>query len=105
MSAADSDNAKLILMVIQQIPAGCVATYGQIARLIGKPKNARQVGAVLRDSTDDSVPWHRVLNSKGSISPRGHNPDCESEQETRLGAEGVEVRNGRVCLNTYQWSE
>lgn len=100
-----NDTVELILLVISQIPEGTVATYGQIARLAGKPKNARQVGAVLRDSPAVAdLPWHRVVNAQGRISERQHRSDCVSEQSQRLGAEGVEVTvSGRIDLAMFQW--
>ncbi|MDB4614453.1 MGMT family protein [bacterium] len=99
-----NETAQIMLLVISNIPCGKVATYGQIARLAGKPRNARQVGAVLRDEPGAAeVPWHRVVNAQGRISQRSHRPDCVSEQEERLADEGVEITNGRLHLATYQW--
>ena len=71
--------------MIRLIPRGRVATYGQIARLAGIPKNSRQVGYVLKTlPTGDSVPWFRVVNSKGEISQRGNG---ESQSVQRLALE------------------
>ncbi|MCL4110391.1 UNVERIFIED_CONTAM: hypothetical protein GTU68_025403 [Idotea baltica] len=94
-----------MLLVIHRIPVGQVATYGQIARLAGKPKNSRQVGAVLRGlKADSNVPWHRVVNAKGEISRRTHRLDCESTQAERLRCEGVEFDDSlRIDLTQYQW--
>jgi methylated-DNA-protein-cysteine methyltransferase-like protein len=60
-----------IYAVIQKLPAGYVATYGQIAALAGLPGFARQVGYALNALPENSpVPWHRVVNAKGKISIR-----------------------------------
>ena len=59
-----------ILSVVEEIPAGKVATYGQIAKLIGRDRNARLVGRVLRiaDYYGD-YPCHRVVNHAGRLAP------------------------------------
>ena len=57
-----------VLALVARIPRGRVATYGQLALLAGKPRSARAVGRVMRNA--DGVPWHRVVNSQGGISPR-----------------------------------
>ena len=58
--------------VIAEIPRGAVATYGQIARLAGRPGRARQVGYALHALPPGSpIPWQRVVNAQGKISPRG----------------------------------
>ena len=80
-----------VLRVVAQIPLGCVATYGQIAQLIGYPRHARQVGKVLATST-------KAVTSTGRLAP-----DWE-EQGTLLWAEGVECKsNGCVDLKKYKW--
>ncbi|KAH7139014.1 6-O-methylguanine DNA methyltransferase [Dendryphion nanum] len=105
---------------IQEIPFGKVTSYGHIARLLGKPECPRQVGVCLKHlpspSTDPTkksatyhsgnVPWQRVVNSKGGISPRG--PSGASRQATALRAEGVEVEQGAmgeftINLTKFGW--
>ena len=88
-----------VLRVVAQIPLGCVATYGQIAQLIGYPRHARQVGKVLATSTKDvAYPCHRVVTSTGRLAS-----DWE-EQGTLLWAEGVEFKsNGCVDLKKHKW--
>ena len=83
--------------MVAQIPSGKVATYGQIARLAGVPRNSRQVGSVLGSLPAGSkVPWFRVVNSKGEISSRG-NLTSEQYQKQRLESEGIEFsQQGRV---------
>lgn len=88
---------------IQEIPHGKVTSYGHIARLVGKPECPRQVGVCLKNlpspSIDSSkasprfhsgnVPWQRVINAKGGISPRG--PSAAGQQAAALRREGVAV--------------
>ena len=95
-------NDKLIyevLSVVAEIPQGRVATYGQIARLIGRERNARLVGRVLAMSHwYGSYPCHRVGNHAGRLVPGW------SEQEELLRREGVFLKeNGCVDLALYQW--
>ena len=91
--------------MIDQVPAGKVATYGQIAKLAGIPKNSRQVGTVLRSIPHGiEIPWYRIVNSKGEISTRG-NPDSESYQRIKLESENVEFdRSGRINMRKHQWN-
>ena len=55
--------------VVRQVPHGRVITYGRVARFLGTPHLARTVGYAMARCPDD-VPWHRVINSQGKISPR-----------------------------------
>ncbi|MDD2889475.1 MAG: MGMT family protein [bacterium] len=58
-----------VIIAIKDIPRGKVATYGQVALVAGNPRAARQVSYILHSSTEKyALPWHRVVNSKGSIS-------------------------------------
>ncbi len=93
-----------IYAVIQSIPRGRVATYGQVAHLAGLPGRARLVGHALRVMPDgDVVPWHRVVNARGEISAR-ESRDDEHEQRILLEAEGVLFgRQNRLSLRRYQW--
>ncbi|GAB4117537.1 MAG: hypothetical protein Tsb0027_10190 [Wenzhouxiangellaceae bacterium] len=94
----------LILQVVAAIPAGRVASYGQIARLAGLGRAARRVAAALRRAdTQPPPPWHRVLRSDGRLGlPVGS--AGWHEQIQRLRSEGVAVVDGRVDLRQYQWS-
>ena len=86
-----------------QIPAGRVASYGDVAKLAGLPRGAREVGRVLRELPDGSdVPWHRVVNSKGDIRLALDSPAGRTQRD-RLRAEGVVVDRGRISMNTYAW--
>jgi methylated-DNA-protein-cysteine methyltransferase-like protein len=98
-----------VWQVARQIPFGKVATYGQIARMIPTPDGVeaksylslgpRWTGSAMAKCPDD-VPWQRVINSKGEISPR---PGAE-EQRRLLEEEGVEFdARGRVDLVRFGW--
>lgn len=97
-------NHSQIYSLVRRIPKGRVATYGQIARLLGFPRHARQVGYALAAlDNDDSVPWHRVINAQGTISERGK-PGYVDYQRLLLEDEGVTFdHRGRVALEKYQW--
>ena len=88
-----------ILSAVGEIPVGFVATYGQIARLIGRERNTRLVGRVLSMAEYyGDYPCHRVVNHMGRLAP--HFP----EQRKRLLAEGVAFReNGCVDMKKYLW--
>lgn len=88
-----------IWQVVGNIPAGKVATYGQVAALAGVPQQARMVGRVLsRLPPNTKLCWHRVINSQGKISnPTPH------RQLDRLSHEGVTMVRGRVNLRLYRW--
>lgn len=90
--------------VVKRIPRGRVATYGQIATLAGLDGHARQVGYALHSLPDRSdIPWHRVINAKGEVSPRSAS-DSHELQRMLLEEEGVEFSvDGRVDLKTFRW--
>ena len=96
-----SDRVKDLLV---RIPHGRVASYGQIALLAGNARGARQVVRVLHSSSaKDKLPWHRVINSRGTISLR---PGAGYElQKELLEAEGVEFgANRHIDLKRFLWS-
>lgn len=88
-----------ILSVVEEIPEGKVATYGQIAKLIGRERNARLVGKVLgRAEYYGDYPCHRVVNHIGRLAPHF------TEQRKLLLAEGVVFKtNGCVDMKKCQW--
>lgn len=88
-----------ILSVVAEIPAGHVASYGQIARLIGRDKNARLVGKVLSNAgLYGDYPCHRVVNHAGRLAPNW--PD----QALLLADEGVFLKpNGYVDMKKHRW--
>ena len=99
--------------IVRQIPAGKVSTYGQIASMIPPAPDAdpdshrrlspRWVGRALRSETSDGLPWHRVINSQGTISLPAGSTDALT-QRRRLIAEGVQFSaSGRVDFDLYGW--
>jgi len=111
-----------VYSAIQEIPRGKVTSYAHIALLLGYPRRARQVGVCLKhlptyDPTDpekfffhgDNVPWQRVINAKGGISPRGDDGLAANRQAEKLREEGVEVNEARgiesqsVDLGRFGW--
>ena len=99
--------------LVRRIPAGRVATYGQIASMVPPPEDVdgkvylafgpRWVGGAMAACPPD-VPWHRVVNAQGKISVRaGSGHDVQQE---RLEAEGVLLdNNGRIDLDRHQWRQ
>lgn len=89
-----------VLSVVEEIPPGKVATYGQIARLIGRENHARLVGKILAISQHyGDYPCHRVVNHAGRTAPGWF------EQADLLRQEGVPLKeNGCVDLKKYQWN-
>ncbi len=98
-----------IWKIVRQIPAGKVSTYGQVAALVAPPLGvkpedfkafrARWAGQAMADCPPD-VPWQRVINSEGKISPR---PGAEHQRQL-LEAEGVTFdAKGRVDLKKFGW--
>ena len=90
-----------VLSVVEEIPEGKVASYGQIARLIGWEKNARLVGRILSHAEYyGNYPCHRVVNHAGRTAPGWR------QQRELLEAEGVTFRdNGCVDMKQFQWEE
>ncbi len=102
-SRPSSELRARIYAVVAQIPRGQVATYGQVAALAGAPRHARQVGYALFDlPTGSELPWHRVINARGEVSPRSE-PGRDGFQRRLLEAEGIEFRRGRIDLERYRW--
>jgi methylated-DNA-protein-cysteine methyltransferase related protein len=94
----------LIYAVVARIPAGKVATYSQVAALAGLGRAARQVGYALHALPEGSdLPWQRVINSRGEVSPRAL-PGWDGYQRHLLEEEGVVFNaNGRVDLGRFLW--
>lgn len=123
-----------VCQAVQEVPLGRVTTYGHIAKLIGRPECPRQVGTVMKHLPESSpglayhngnVPWQRVINAKGTISPRyaklprqsvvelvpltsSRAAGEASYQADALRAEGVRIGNGSlgeftVSLSEYGW--
>lgn len=87
----------LVQGLVRRIPRGRVATYGQLAALLGAPRAAREVGWALSACVDRSVPCHRVVDREGRTAPNFHS------QRARLEDEGVAFVDGRVDLERHRW--
>ena len=94
-----------VYWIVRRIPPGKVATYGQIARLMGVPRGARTVGWALHSLPEGvEVPWQRVINAQGCVST-GWEGDESTGQRALLEAEGIAFdEQGRVDLNAYGWA-
>ncbi len=90
-----------IYQIIQGIPVGKVATYGQIARILGT-RNSRRVGHALHANKDRSVPCHRVVFADGSLAP-GYAFGGAVVQRFRLQSEGVKFVGEKVSLEECLW--
>jgi methylated-DNA-protein-cysteine methyltransferase related protein len=92
-----------VYQVVEMIPFGQVATYGQIARIVSHKGAARTVGWALNALPEaTNVPWHRVINARGEISQRDREGDAADQREL-LEREGVRFSDGRTDLPVYQW--
>jgi len=112
-SATSPESFTRIWSVVSRIPRGKVATYGQVARMAGLGRGARTAGWALHALPDGlridgrDVPWHRVINALGRISPRGGDEAglAVARQGYRLRREGIRVTGkGNIDLDRYGWS-
>jgi methylated-DNA-protein-cysteine methyltransferase-like protein len=90
-----------IYTVAEQIPYGMVATYGDIATIVGGGCDARTVGFALNEMPPEraNVPWQRIINKQGGISTRG------LSQRKLLEDEGVEFdAQDRVIMSRFHWA-
>jgi methylated-DNA-protein-cysteine methyltransferase related protein len=93
-----------IWRVVATIPRGRVSTYGEVARLAGIPRGARQVGRALGKAPAAlRLPWHRVVAAGGRIALAKGSAGYRA-QVSKLRAEGIVVTNGQVRLPDCQWS-
>jgi methylated-DNA-[protein]-cysteine S-methyltransferase len=82
-----------VLHVLRRIPAGRVVTYGDVARMAGRPGAARAVGQIMRRADEPGLPYHRVIAAGGRLGGFGRLPQMKADL---LTAEGHTVRRGRV---------
>jgi methylated-DNA-protein-cysteine methyltransferase-like protein len=103
---AVSDSYQRIYSVVRRIPHGRVATYGQVAALAGLPRQPRLVGYAMHALPNGTaVPWHRVINAQGRVSPRSGDGGGSVTQRVLLEAEGVRFdAAGRVSLARQGWT-
>ena len=93
-----------VYQLIQMIPRGKVASYGQIAAYLGHPRGARMVGWALHSLPEGTeVPWHRVVNARGYLSTP-HEGNGVRTQRQLLEKEGVVFdSDGRIDMSAYRW--
>jgi len=111
MPSSEADHVRhlyrAIYSVVRRIPAGRVATYGQVAELAGIPGGARVAGAAMKTSSRaDALPWQRVIGKAGKTRGRIaiHDPVGAAVQRQLLEAEGVTVGDsGLVALDRFGW--
>lgn len=98
--------SKNVMTLIKKIPKGSVATYGQIAKLAGKPQGSRGVAWILNSSSKaHDLPWFRVINSQGKISFPVMSEHW-LRQKSMLMKEGIEFGSGeKINLEKYQWKK
>ncbi len=108
MAKTEAAGWELFYREVRRIPRGRVSTYGEIARLAGRPRAARQVGyalAALKDA-ETRVPWQRVLGKRGAFAVISLADGAAARQRTLLEREGVRFDDaGRVPLALFGWPE
>src|SRR5439155_24170512 len=88
-----ADFATRVLFVVRRIPPGRVATYGDVARLAGRPRASRAVGNIMRDCRRPDIPCHRVIAAGGRLGGYGGH---EALKRALLGAGGITVSGSGV---------
>lgn len=102
MSHLPSPFATRVLQLVRLIPLGRVVTYGDLARLAGRPGAARAVGTLMRTATRRDLPYHRVVAAGGSLGGFGGRPAFKRDL---LRAEGVTVIGSRIRrFDQHRWS-
>lgn len=105
ISSNQSHFYEQIYELVRTIPPGKVATYGQIAELLGKPHHARQIGyALYRVAPDSDIPWQRVVNAQGMISHSPQRQGSDDLQRILLEEEGIIFNSqDKLDLRRYRW--
>ncbi|MBQ6110643.1 MAG: methylated-DNA--[Alphaproteobacteria bacterium] len=87
--------------IVAKIPVGTVVTYGDIAKMLGRPRAARFVGYAMSASCEtDDLPWHRVTFADGKLWDN----EWEQVQRNLLIAEGVGfTKDGHIDVKKYRW--
>lgn len=97
-----SDFTRRVLHVLRRIPAGRIATYGDVAMMAGRPGAARAVGQIMRRASEPGLPYHRVVGAGGALGGFGRHPHAKA---ALLAAEGHVIRRGRlVGFATTRWA-
>jgi O-6-methylguanine DNA methyltransferase len=89
-----------VLSAVRRIPAGRVATYGDVAAMAGEPRAARAVGNIMRGCRRADIPCHRVIAAGGRLGGYG---GSEALKRALLVAEGISVRGSRVALELFRF--
>jgi methylated-DNA-[protein]-cysteine S-methyltransferase len=85
--------AQRVLRVLQRVPPGRVATYGDVAAMAGRPGAARAVGSIMRIARIPGLPYHRVVAAGGRVGGYGSNPQLKA---ALLRAEGLTIVGTRI---------
>lgn len=104
MESANDAFGEKVYRIVAEIPAGKVATYGQIAGMLGDPTIAREVGyAMSRAPADRGLPCHRVVNRTGALAP-DYAFGGQDKQRALLEAEGISfLADGRIDMPRHLW--
>jgi O-6-methylguanine DNA methyltransferase len=92
-ASAPGPFARRVLTLLRRVPAGSVVTYGDLARLAGRPGAARAVGNIMRHAREPGLPYHRVIAAGGRVGGYG---GSEALKQALLRQEGLTVVGGRV---------
>lgn len=91
-----------VVQVVRRIPAGRVCTYGDVARLAGRPRAARAVGRLMSAGTTPNLPYHRVIAAGGALGGYGSG---QAFKAALLAAEGITIRRGRIAgFSVVRWT-
>lgn len=85
--------SRRVLAVLAGIPPGRVITYGDLARLAGRPGAARAAGNIMRTASVPGLPYHRVVAAGGRVGGYGSAPHLKA---ALLTAEGLRIRGRRI---------
>jgi methylated-DNA-[protein]-cysteine S-methyltransferase len=85
--------SRRVLHLLRRIPPGYVLTYGDLARMAGRPGAARAVGNIMRAADVPGLPYHRVVAAGGRVGGYGSHPEMKA---ALLRAEGLAIRRGRI---------
>jgi O-6-methylguanine DNA methyltransferase len=101
VARTDTEFSRRVLSVVRRIPPGRVASYGEVAKLAGRPRAARAVGNIMKTCGRPDVPCHRVIAAGGRLGGYG---GSETLKRSLLVAEGIVVSGSRVReLNRVRW--